>query len=151
MKIDHTHEIAAPVATVWSVITDLDRYPEWNPFVVRCRSSLEPRTPIDMRVRVFPGFAQPQRETIFEHVPGRFLSYGVAPLPLGVLASTRSHQVTALGADRTLYDSRFELQGWLAPVVRALLGGRLASGFAAMSDAIKARSEATARATSGAS
>ena len=151
MKIDHTLEIAAPVATVWSVISDLDRYPEWNPFVVECRSSLQPGAPIAMRVRVFPGFAQPQTETIFAHVPGRFLSYGVAPMPLGMLASTRSHEVTALGADRTRYDSRFELRGWLAPIVRTLLAGRLAHGFAAMSNAIKTRSEATARATSGAS
>ncbi|MEO6029318.1 MAG: SRPBCC domain-containing protein [Candidatus Binatia bacterium] len=147
MKIDHTLEIAAPAATVWSVITDLDRYPEWNPFVIACRSTLEPGRPIDMRVRVFPGFAQPQRETIFEHVPGRFLSYGVAPMPLGMLASTRSHEVTALGADRTRYDSRFELRGWLAPVVKALLGGRLAGGFAAMSAGIKTRAEMLSRAT----
>lgn len=141
MKIDHTLEIAAPAAAVWSVIADLDRYPEWNPFVIACRSTLEPGTPIDMRVRVFPGIAQPQRETIFAHDPGRFLSYGVAPLPLGVLASTRSHAVTALGAERARYDSRFELRGWLAPVVQVLLGRRLVQGFAAMSAGIKARAE----------
>ena len=33
-------EVAAPAAAVWSVIVDLDRYPEWNRFVVACRSSL---------------------------------------------------------------------------------------------------------------
>ena len=29
-----TIDIAAPVAVVWDVVTDLDRYGEWNPFVV---------------------------------------------------------------------------------------------------------------------
>ena len=150
MEIGQTLEIAAPAATVWSVITDLDRYPEWNPFVVACRSSLQPGSPIVMRVRVFPGFAQSQRETVFEHEPGRLLSYGVAPMPLGMLTSRRSHEVTALGTDRTRYASHFELRGWLAPVVQALLGRRLEDGFAAMSAAIKARAE-SGRATTAAS
>jgi hypothetical protein len=150
VRIDHTLEIAAPAPTVWSVITDLDRYPEWNPFVVACRSPLAPGSPIVMRVRVFPGFAQPQTETIFDHVPGRFLSYGVGPMPFGMLMSRRSHEVTALGADRARYESRFELTGRLEPVVRALLGRRLAAGFAAMSAAIKVRAESR-RATTAAS
>jgi hypothetical protein len=150
MRIDQTLEIAAPAATVWAVITDLPRYPEWNPFVIGCRSTLKPGSPIVMRVRVFPGFAQSQRETIFEHDPGRFLSYGVGPMPLGMLTSRRSHEVTALGADRARYASRFALDGWLAPVVQVLLGRRLEAGFSAMSAAIKARAESR-RATTAAS
>jgi hypothetical protein len=139
--IGRTLEVEAPAATVWSVIVDLDRYPEWNPFVVACRSTLAPGSPITMQVRVLPFVAQPQRETIFEHVPGRRLRYGVGPLPLGALASNRSHDVEAITADRTRYVSSFELRGWLAPVVETLLGTRLAAGFAAMSKALKARAE----------
>ncbi len=30
-------EIAAPIDLVWSVMTDVPRYPEWNPFVVDIR------------------------------------------------------------------------------------------------------------------
>lgn len=142
MVIEHTFEVAAPAETVWDVVTDLDRYPEWNPFVVACRSTLAPGAPIVMRVRVLPFVAQPQRETIFEHVPGRRLSYGLAPLPLGMLASSRSHEVTPLGPERARYASHFELRGWLAPLVQGLLGRRLAAGFTAMSGALAARAEA---------
>jgi hypothetical protein len=142
VRITETLEVAAPAATVWAVITDLDRYPEWNPFVVACRSTLQPGSPIDMRVRVLPFVAQPQRETIFEHEPGRRLSYGLAPMPLGALASRRSHTVESMSAERARYESDFRLDGWLAPVVQGLLGRRLAAGFAAMSAAIKARAEA---------
>src|SRR5262249_61355048 len=127
--IEHDLEVAAPAAAVWSVIVDLDRYPEWNRFVVACRSSLAVGDPIDMRVRVLPFFAQPQRETIFEHDPGRTLCYGVAGG--ASLASRRCHHVTPLGAARTRYVSRFQLSGRLMPVVRGLLGGRLRAGFTA--------------------
>ncbi len=142
MLISHSLEAAASAATVWEVVSDLPRYPEWNPFVVACRSTLEPGSPITMRVRVLPFVAQPQTETIFEHVPGRRLSYGLAGLPFGALASRRSHEVESLAADRSRYVSRFELRGWLAPLVQALLGRRLTTGFTAMSHALVARAEA---------
>jgi hypothetical protein len=138
--IEHDLEIAAPAARVWQVITDLDRYGEWNPFVVACRSSLVVGEPIDMRVRVLPFFAQPQREEIFEHEPGRRLCYGVAGG--AALSSRRCHEVTALGPDRARYVSRFALSGRLMPVVRGLLGGRLRAGFTAMSEGIRRRAEA---------
>lgn len=140
--IEHVREIDAPAERVWGVIADLDAYPVWNPFVVTCRSTLVVGDPIWMRVRIFPSFTQPQRETIFEHDSGRRLRYGLAPLPFGALASDRSHEVEALGPGRARYVSHFELRGWLAPLVRTLLGARLAHGFGAMSDAIAARAEA---------
>jgi hypothetical protein len=127
---------------VWSVIVDLDDYPQWNPFVVACASTLEVGAPIVMRVRVVPWLAQRQREIVFEHRPGRFLRYGIRPLPLGALASSRSHAVEATASGRTRYVSRFELTGWLAPVVTLLLGARLRAGFTAMSAALARRAEA---------
>lgn len=142
MVIEHALEIDAPAQRVWQVICDLDRYPEWNPFVVACRSSLVVGEAIDMRVRVFPFFAQPQRERILEHVPGRRLCYGLPPRASGALASRRCHEILPLGPARSRYVSRFELSGWLAPLVRLLLGARLRAGFAAMSAAVKARAEA---------
>ncbi len=141
MIIEHSREIAAPVTLVWEVITDLPSYPAWNPFVVACQSTLAVGAPISMRVRVFPFWAQPQRERIFEHAPGQLLCYGVRGMPLGSLVSRRCHEVRALEGQRTLYESRFELGGWLAPLVRFLLGRRLARGFQAMTEAIGQRAE----------
>ena len=66
---DHVLEIDAPPAVVWEVITDFPRYTEWNPFVVGCNSTLEPGTPIDLRVKIFAR-PQDQREWMTEHVPG---------------------------------------------------------------------------------
>lgn len=139
--IDHVLRVAAPAERVWAVIVDFDAYPEWNPFVVACRSTLVPGDPIEMRVRLVGPVVQPQRETVFEHEPGRRFRYGLAPGALGALASSRSHEVKALGPGASEYRSHFELSGWLAPVVRALLGARLRAGFAAMSEGIQRRAE----------
>lgn len=137
--IDHTLEIDAPLGTVWHVLTDLKNYGEWNPFVIACESSLQPGAAIYMQVKVLAK-AQPQKETIFEHAPQRLLSYGVN-LPLGLLKSYRVHELEMLNAKRTLYRSRFKLEGWLSPLVAMTLEKNLRRGFAEMSAELKARAE----------
>ena len=42
MKIEFTRDIQASPEVVWSVITDFERYKEWNPFVIDCDAKLEP-------------------------------------------------------------------------------------------------------------
>lgn len=141
MRIEETREIAAPAALVWRVIVDLGRYPEWNPFVVACESDLAVGSPIAMRVRGLAPWTLAQREEVLEHEPGRRLCYGLRGAFLGGLSSVRCHELSDAGAGRTRYASRFALRGPLAPVVEALLGRRLARGFAAMTDALVRRAE----------
>lgn len=141
IEIDETLDVRAPAGLLWEVITDLDRYGEWNPFVVACSSSLTVGDPIDMKVQIFESFVQSQRETIFEHEPGERLSYGLAPMPLGALASHRSHEVTSRDATSSRYRSHFLLEGWLSPVTQALLGSKLDRGFRAMTRALVSRAE----------
>lgn len=143
--IEETLEVAAPATTVWEVVTDFARYGEWNPFVVGCASTLEVGSAIDMRVHVFDSFAQPQRETIFEHVPGQRFCYGLAGNALGALSSRRSHEVRSQGGRRATYCSHFELSGWLSPLVRGLFGRNLERGFHKMTLAIGKRAEALDR------
>ena len=145
LVLEHTLQIAAPAALVWEVVTDLARYPEWNPFVVACASDLREGSPIAMRVRLLPGPALSQRERIFEHVPGERLCYGLDGAFLGGVSSRRCHVVVSEGAAQTRYESRFALGGRLAPFVRALLGRRLAHGFAAMTEALGRRAETLAQ------
>lgn len=139
--IDETVEVDAPHDFVWDVITDFRRYGEWNPFVVACDSTLKVGDPIEMRVHLFGAFAQPQREIIFEHEPGKRFCYGVAGVPFGAMRSNRCHEVRVLDSGRSEYRSHFELSGWLSPVVSGLLGSQLRRGFHAMTESIRTRSE----------
>jgi hypothetical protein len=139
--IDKSVEIDAASDLVWDVITDFRRYAEWNPFVVACESTLKVGEPIEMRVHVFKSFAQPQREIIFEHEPGKRFCYGLPPMSLGAMRSNRCHEVRGLDSKRSEYRSHFELAGWLSPAISALLGSQLRRGFHAMTESIRTRSE----------
>ncbi|AYF76443.1 SRPBCC domain-containing protein [Nocardia yunnanensis] len=140
--IDRTVEIDAPAELVWQVLTDVDRYGEWNPFCLECKTTLEPGSPIDMKVRLVGPKPKRQREFIRTHTPGTEFSYSMKPVPLGLLSSERSHTVTSLEGGRTRYVSHFQLQGALAPVVSGLLGKALTTGFEGMTNAVKTRAEA---------
>lgn len=138
--IDETRDIDAPAEIVWEVITDLSRYGEWNPFVSHCSSTLTPGDPIDMTVHLMAK-PQQQREWVHDYREGHGFSYRTKPVPGGTLASDRSHDITPLGDERCRYSSHFELRGWMAPLLRALLGRRLRAGFGGMTDGVVARAE----------
>ncbi len=141
LVIDETIEIDAPAAKVWEVLTDFERYGEWNTFCYEASSTLEPGSTIDMRVQL-GGNRRPQREWIRTHTPGVEFSYTMKPVPLGALHSLRSHTVVPLGPDRCRYESRFTLAGWLSPVVALTLGKHLRAGFGAMTRGVGERAAA---------
>jgi hypothetical protein len=139
--LNHDLEVKAPAALVWEVITDFAHYRDWNPFVVECRSTLEPGEPIDMQV-MLTDKPQDVHEVVVECVPGRRFAYRMKPIPLGALSSLRSHDIASRGAGSSTYRSHFELNGWLAPVVLALYRKNLERAFGSMSAAIQQRAEA---------
>ena len=139
--IDKELTIDAPAEVVWRALTDFPRYGEWNPFVIRCETSLKPGEPIRMDV-VLVG-TQKVEEVIESCSPGAGFVYHMKPYPLGALSSRRSHEIVALGPDRARYRSYFHLEGWLMPVVRGLMGARLERGFAGMTAGLKQRAEDT--------
>ena len=139
-RFEHSAIVNAPVATVWQVITDLPRYGEWNPFCLAAESTLQPGAPMRMTVQLM---AKPQQvEEVMQTItPLEGFSYAMKPAPLGLLSSLRAHRLEALPDGRCRYVSQFQLRGPLSHVVKALLGKKLHSGFAAMTAAVKNRAE----------
>jgi hypothetical protein len=139
-EIDRELEIEAPASVAWKVLTDVQAYGQWNPFVPECRSTLRPGDPIEMRVRLGKRTST-QVEQMLTFEEGRGFSYRMRPLALGALSSLRVQRIEAVDDRRCRYHSHFELRGWLMPLVRALLGRDLVAGFDGMSQGLKRRSE----------
>jgi uncharacterized protein YndB with AHSA1/START domain len=142
--IDDSTDIDAPIEVVWRVLTDFERYGEWKPFCIECRTTLEPGTPIVMRERLVAGREMVQREVIRSYTPGTGFSHSMTPFPLGALHSVRSHTLTPLGAGLCRYTSYFELGGWLHPVIAGLLGTAFRRGFGSMTAGLVRRAEQSA-------
>jgi uncharacterized protein YndB with AHSA1/START domain len=142
--IDHEFEIAAPAEIVWEVLTDFQRYGEWNPFCVECATTLTPGDPIRMQVNL-TGKPQRVEEVIESCTPGQGFAYHMKPIPLGALSSQRTHRIEPVTATTSRYYSHFELKGWLKPLVVAIFGKGMRAGFGGMSEGVKQRAEATWR------
>lgn len=142
LSIMFTKEINASKDTVWNVITDTAAYPEWNPFVVACKSNFSVGSPIVMKVRLLPSLTITQKETIQQNRPGEFLAYGIN-IPLSILSSTRQQILTAIDENTTRYESVFILKGLLSPLVSLMLKTQLTRGFSEMTEGLVRRASAS--------
>jgi hypothetical protein len=136
VKIDNEFLVKAQPLEVWDVITQVEKYEDWNSFVSKCETSLVVGEPIKMKVHLLP-FPISQKETILEYEPGVILNYGIT-LPLNLLKSTRKHTVEKIDEDQVRYRSEFRLEGIISPLVALLMEGMLNQGFTRMAEEMRA-------------
>ena len=137
--IETITQIDAPAEVVWQIITDFERYPEWNPFITELCGSL--REGARLRATFTVAGRKPQtfepRITVIE--PGKRLVWS------GRLAIPRlfdaEHILAVDGLDRSAtFTHREHFRGLLVPV----LGKTLAAthdAFRAMDAALARRAE----------
>lgn len=141
--IEHRFEVNAPISTLWQVISDFDSYAQWNPFIVGCECDLAVGNSITMQVVLGEGKARrAQTEYISELEQGSHFAYTSPKNPTVLLRSYRCHTLTELEGGRSEYYSRFELHGWLVPILGLIMNKPLQWGFDAMSRGIVQRAEA---------
>jgi hypothetical protein len=149
-------EIDAPLAVVWEVMLDTERYGEWNPFVIRAEAPQPPAAgnPIVLHVRWAGGgkARSPERITAIEPpgtdpatgVTTALLSYEYEGVParLGLVRGTRHQRLRQEPGGPTSYDTVELLRG---PLVRLAGPARVADGFRRHAEALKQRAESLAR------
>jgi hypothetical protein len=139
-------EIDATPEEVWGVLVDLERYHEWNPFIVEAHGVAEPgaglrlvmHPPGGRAARLAPAVTELRPRQVFEwwgHVVVRGLFDGRHRFEL---------EPTARGT-RVAQTETFT--GILVPLLRRSLDTHTAAGFEQMNDALKARVERTQAST----
>jgi len=132
-------EIDAPIDEVWAALTDLDAYPEWNPFTPSMRSSLTVGDPVDMRVRMAKlGVTLRQRETVRAVEAPTKLVWGEDMMG-GLVRAERVQTLTELDDGRTRYRTEDVIEGPLGPLVFLLFGPSIQAGFDGVAEALAAR------------
>ena len=135
-------EIDAPPALVWKVLTELDRYPAWNPFTTAVRSTLRDGDAVDLSVRMSRlGLTVEQREHVRKVREGERLRWGMKLGARWLLSGERDQRIESLGADRSRYTTEDAITGALAPLVWLIFGPSLDDGFASMTRALKREAE----------
>jgi len=132
-------QIGAPPMTVWAILTDLGRYPEWNPLFREASGEVAVGNLITLRsVHPVNGRMMTVRPKIVVAEPGVELRWS-AGLP-GIIGGEHSFTLTPRN-DGTLLAQSESFRGLLAPFSRRTMANTSAS-FRELNEALKKRAEA---------
>lgn len=139
--IETTIDIHAPVADIWRILTDLPRYPEWNPLVVRASGSLVVGNRLDVAVRL-PG----RRPMSFSPILISLLTerefrwvgtFGISAL----FAGEHSFRLNPKRNGTTRFEHSERFTGFLSIFMGLHWYERVRQGFESMNQALKKRAE----------
>ena len=137
-------EIEAPPAVVWSALTDLDSYADWNPFVVSSQGSVavgekltnRMQQPGSKAITIRPKVTEVETERVFEWL-------GHIGFP-GVFDARHRFEIepTSTGSHFTQTEA---FNGVLVRFMKKSLDTKTVQAFEAMNSALKTRAETQAR------
>lgn len=137
-----TVEIDAPADLVWEVLTDLPRYGEWNPFCIRCESTLDMGAPVTMTMR---NAWNDETVTFVEYVcafePPHLLAWEMYWSEEWPYAGRRDQIVESLSAERCSYRTTDAFLGENGIHIMRFAHGWIKAGFDATCLALKAHAE----------
>lgn len=140
----HTEiEIAAPAEVVWGILTDLDRYPEWNPFIVSSEGTAAVGEKLVNRMEPPGGRAMDFRPTVTEVEPNAVFEW-LGRLGLPRIFDGRHRFELEAGPTGTRFVQSEQLDGLLVRPLRKSLDTHTLAGFEALNAALKDRAEAEA-------
>ena len=140
--------IDAPAEIVWHVLTDLEGYAEWNPFVVASGGHLAVGERLTNRMSRGGDKTMTFRPTVTELDEGRTFEWlGRLGLP-GIFDGRHRFELRAID-DRTTSLTHSEyFAGILVRFMKKSLDTQTVAGFEAMNEALKERAEARVRCAS---
>ena len=141
-----TIDIDTPASVVWDVLTDLDAYPDWNPFIVSASGTVATGERLVNRVEPPGGRGMTFKPTVTEVEDGRTFEWlGRLGMP-GIFDGRHRFELSERDGRTTLEHSE-EFSGILVRFMRKSLDRHSLDGFEAMNAALKERAEARAAAS----
>jgi hypothetical protein len=138
--VSATIEIAAPPMAVWAFLTDLARYPEWNPLFPEASGEVAVGKRIRLRsVHPANGRMMTVQPRILAAEPGVELRWA-ASLP-GIISGEHSFVLSPANGGTRLVQSE-SLRGLLVPFSGKTIT-RSEASFQALNEALKKRAEAS--------
>ncbi len=130
-------EIDASVARVWELLTDFERFGEWNPFIPKIDGELAVGSRLEVRLTPPGGGGMTFRPTVTKVEPGREFRWLGHVLFPGLFDGEHIFELEPLGSDRTRLVQREEFRGILAWLLHWSVGYATRRGFELMNQKLK--------------
>jgi hypothetical protein len=109
-----TIEIRATPQRIWAILTDAERYPQWNSTITRVDGRIALGERVTLHVTINPGRAFPVTVAQLDP-PSRMVWRG--GLPLGLFTGERIFTLTPRGDGTVTFAMRESFTGLLAPLI----------------------------------
>jgi hypothetical protein len=134
--------IEAPPSTVWNILTDFAKMPEWNPFIQAISGPL--KLGEHLSVKIAPPGQQGMvfKPTVLAATPEKEFRWRGTIIGRWLFAGEHYFVIEELGPRRTSLTHGEQFSGLLAPLL--MRGSTLSAtgqGFVAMNEALKQRAE----------
>jgi hypothetical protein len=136
-------EIDAPASVVWDVLIDLPKYGEWNPFCVKCESTLEMGAPVVMTIASLwdPSEINVMTEFVCAYEPEKLLAWEMYWSEAWPYAGRRDQVIERLGPEKCAYYSTDAFLGANAIHIHRFAQSWISAAFTTTARALKARAE----------
>ena len=132
-------DIHASPETIWAILTDAPRYPEWNEGVDKVEGTIALNEKITVHAKISPGRAFPV--TVSEFVPNQKMTW-TGGMPLGLFKGVRTFTLTPKGDGRTEFATREVFSGPLLPLIGRTIPD-LTPSFQQYADGLKKAAESS--------
>ncbi len=137
-------DIDSPPEAVWEILTDLERYEDWNPFIESAEGEVAVGATLSARLQPPGGRAMTFKPTVTEaEFAAAFEWLGRLGLP-GIFDGRHRFELEATPSGGTHLVHTEHFSGVLVRFMRTSLDTQTVEGFRLMNDAVKGRAEARA-------
>lgn len=136
-QIETQIEINATSEAVWKLITDLDGFGRWNPFIKSASGEVKRGSKLDVQIE--PPGAKPMtfKPTVLKVDPGREYRWRGRLVIPGIFDGEHIFEITPLDTDRVRFTQRERFSGVLVPLFWKMLDINTRQGFEDMNTALK--------------
>ena len=134
-------EITAPADKVWAILTDLSRFPEWNPFIREARGEVREGAQLSVYINPPGGKGMTFKPRVKRVDPGRELRWLGRLLFPGLADGEHIFEISELGEGSIRFVQREQFSGLLVPLLWGSMATSTRQGFEAMNAALKRRAE----------
>lgn len=141
--IERSIEIDAPPAAIWSVLTDIGAYPDWNPFMTKLAGEFTVGSRLEVRIERPNARPMTFKPTVLAVEPEhelRWLGRFIIP---GLVDGEHCLRIERLTDGRSRFTQTERFTGLLVRPLKSMLG-KTELGFEQMNASLKARAEAAA-------
>ena len=134
-------KITAPASSIWKILTDFPRFPEWNPFISEASGHIEERTQLKIHIEPPNSSGMTFRPTITKIKQEREFRWLGRVLIPGIFDGEHIFELEPISENETRFVQREKFKGFLVPFLWKSLNKNTRQGFEEMNTALKKRAE----------